>query len=273
MVRSRRFHPWTLLLLVVLPSPALAGLSPPGVNLRWDRCYADGGASNKTFACNTNAGQDQLVGSFELAQPLSRIVTEEFVVDVHSASAVLPAWWNMVNAGTCRPLSFDLLNFPSSDPSSCAQWIVYPSGGGIASYAIGGQGPDHVRVTGAVTSHLPVTLAAGLEYFGFRFTLGHEKTVGPGACGGCSTPVCIFLSRVAFYAFGGTNAALYLDDGANWQGSQYVTWQSGYPVDVQRACDPSVPNCTLQYTSFGCVPYSATDARHSTWGAVKALYR
>jgi hypothetical protein len=275
MGRSRWLCSWTPLLLVALSRPALAGISPPGVNLRWDNCYADGGASNRNFACNTNDGQDQLVGSFELAQEVDRVVTAEIVLDLRSASATLPAWWNVFNSGSCRPLALDLLTYPSSDPSQCVQWIGYPAGGGISAYSVGEQGPAHVRLKAAVALRLAnaVTLNPGQEYFAFRLTLNHAKTVGAAACAGCSTPICIFLSRISLYVVGVSAPAISLDHGANWEGSQYVTWQNGYPVDVQRECDPSVPNCTLHYTSFGCVPYSVTDAGHSTWGAVKAHYR
>ena len=60
-----------LLPLLSLAAPALAGTSPPGVNLRWDQCFGDGGAWNKDFACNINTGFDlatDLAGARNLAE-------------------------------------------------------------------------------------------------------------------------------------------------------------------------------------------------------------
>lgn len=78
-------------LLLALSGPAMAGLSPPGVNIRWDSCYGDGGIQNKVFACNTNLGNDRLVLSFELDTPVAGVIGNEIVVDIASASASLPA--------------------------------------------------------------------------------------------------------------------------------------------------------------------------------------
>ena len=275
MDRSRWLHLPTLLLAVSFARPAFAGTSPPGVNLRWDACYADGGARNKNFACNTNDGQDQLVASFEVDQIVGPVVTEEITIDLRAASAALPAWWQVFNAGSCRPLALDFVPFPSSDPSACEQWLAYPVGGGIAAYTVGEQGPEHVRVGAAIamtTAHA-ATLTPGHEYFGFRLTLDHTKTLGAGACAGCTTPVCIFLSRITLYAPNNPTPLISLDHGANYLGSQYVTWQNGYPIDVQRECDPGAPACAFHYTSFDCVLATPTATQRTTWGAVKALYR
>ena len=107
----------------------------------------------------------------------------------------------------------------------------------------------------------------------FSLTIDHAKTVGTGACTGCNEPVCIFLSRVSLFQQGQSMAAIHLERGANFLGSQYVTWQNAYPIDVHHECDPSVPFCARQYTAFGCVLAGPTSGRRSTWGAVKSLYR
>jgi len=249
-------------------------VDPPGVNLRWDRCYGEGGVSNKTFACNTNAGMEQLVGSFELAQDLDRVATAEIVLDLRSASPTLPAWWQMVNFGTCRRTALDF--DPNLDTfTSCYDWSAEPTGGGISLYSIGSQGPEHVRINAsiAVTSEHLATLLAGQEYFLFRLLIFHEKTVGTGACSGCDQPVCIFLSRVSLYRFQSSTAAMNLEKGANWSGSQYATWQNGYPIHVHQVCEtPGIP-CPRRYTDFECVLSTPTASRGSTWGQVKALFR
>ncbi len=262
-------------LLLGFPATGFAATSPPGVNLRWDRCYGDGGAWNKNFACDTNVGIEQLVGSLELAQTLDRVVTAEITLDLRAESATLPAWWDMKNFGSCRPSALDFSTVPSLASSTCVEWASAPTGGGIAAYSIGTQGPAHVRLSAAVAIHRDraATLFGAQEYFLFRLIISHVKTVGTGACGGCAVPVCMFLSRVSLFQTNSTAATINLEQGANYLGSQYVTWQNGYPIDVHRVCDAPASTCERHYTVFGCVLATPTRSRVSTWGQVKALYR
>jgi hypothetical protein len=244
------------------------------VNLRWDACYSDGGAWNKTFACNVNFGTEQLVGSFELAQPLDNVLSAQIVLDIRSASPALPAWWELAFSGGCRSRSMDFRPTGSPTPGVCA----YPgigTGGGLGAYSVGLQGPSHVRLGGGFASptNQPKNLLAGVEYYTFFVLIDHAKTAGTGSCGGCDVPVCLFLSRISLFQRGASTAAIHLDRGANWLGSQYATWQTGYPLDVHQECDPGEPNCARRYTSFGCVLSNPTTSRRSTWGQVKALYR
>ena len=269
----------TLLLACALfAAPAVAhaaAVSAPGVNLRWDRCYGDGGVWNKTFACDTNIGTEQVVGSFELAQNVNRVVTAVLVLDVRSASPTLPAWWELKNSGTCRQTALDFSTFAYPDPVTCLDWSASPTGGGISVVSIGSQGPSHLRVNAAVAvlATNAVNMLVGQEYFLFRLIISHQKTVGTGACAGCDVPVCLFLSRVSLYQVGSSSAAINLEKGANWLGSQYVTWQNGYPIDAHRECEPPEATCATHYTAFGCVLSSPTKRRVATWGQVKALYR
>jgi len=95
--------------------------------------------------------------------------------------------------------------------------------------------------------------------------------VGTGSCGGCDVPVCLFLSRI-LVATPQQSRDISLDRGANYLGSQYVTWQNGYPINVQRQCDSPVVTCSRHYTSFDCVLATPTGVHGSTWGQVKSLY-
>ena len=248
MTPARPRRPLALLaltMLVVLPCRTWAGTSAPGVNLRWDRCFADGGTWNKVFACDSNGGSENLVGTFELAQPLTDVVSVEVVLDLRSESPTLPAWWSLAYSGGCRSGSMDFR--PDAFPllEQCTYDGVN-TGGGLAAYSIGLQGPSHVRLTGAFATPTlrAANLASGIEYYAFSVLIDHRKTVGTGACGGCQVPVCAFLSRISLYQRGANTAAINLQRGANWSGSQYVTWQNGYPVDVHYECDPSAPACT-----------------------------
>jgi hypothetical protein len=124
----------------------------------------------------------------------------------------------------------------------------------------------------AVPPDALATLAAGQEYFVCAFQIQHTKTVGAGACAGCDVPVCIFLSRMTVTFADNLVPSIQLEQGANGLTSQYVTWQNGVPINIQRQCDFPVEYCSRHYTSFDCVA-SITPIRSSRWGAVKALYR
>ena len=56
-----RLRLFALAALLLLPTIAFAA---PGIAMRWDRCYGEGGTANKDFACNTNQGSERLVLSF-----------------------------------------------------------------------------------------------------------------------------------------------------------------------------------------------------------------
>src|SRR6185369_8052570 len=87
------------LLLAITAGVATAG---PGVEIRWDACLPSGGAINKNFACNTNGGGEQITASFILGEDILQASGQEVVIDLASATSVLPAWWGFKNVGTCR---------------------------------------------------------------------------------------------------------------------------------------------------------------------------
>ena len=257
-----------------------AAVSPPGVNLRWDNCYGDGGAWNKNFACDTNSGSEALVCSFELDQSFSEASGAEIYLDLSSQSVSLPPWWTYKNAGACRQASLGAA-FLTAPPGSrnCIDWAQGQGMGGIAAYAVGYHGPSTARIIAgiAVPPSGLVTLVPGQEYFALSVTINHAKTVGTGSCAGCTVPVCIFLQRIVIVTppvAGQPSRDLLLERGANDSGSQYATWQNGYPINIQRECDPPpYETCFKHYNSFDCVLATPTSSRGSTWGRVKSLYR
>src|SRR5258706_16367735 len=93
---------WLIAFVFAATSAHAAAVSPPGVNLRWDDCYGDGGASNKNFACDTNSGSERLVCSFELSQPMAQIAAVKVTWDVRAEGPTLPPWWSFYSLGTCR---------------------------------------------------------------------------------------------------------------------------------------------------------------------------
>jgi len=50
--------PLAALLVLAFALTARAASTPPGVSLRWDNCFSDGGVANKDFACDTNSGSE-----------------------------------------------------------------------------------------------------------------------------------------------------------------------------------------------------------------------
>jgi hypothetical protein len=267
----------TLLALALMPGHAhAASASPPGVNLRWDNCYGDGGAWNKNFACDTNIGSERLVGSFELDQPFAQMSGVGAHLNLSVESPTLPAWWSL-SSGGCRMSSASASPVMPIGSANCIDWAQGAAAGGLAAYQVGVYGPQTARfvVEFAVADQNIVNLDPGREYFAFTLVINHAKTVGTGSCGGCDIPVCFFLSQILLVTppMGQPCPVLVLDRGANYLGSQYVTWQNGYPINVQRETEGASLFCPRQYTVFNCVLSTPTSARGSTWGQVKSLYR
>jgi hypothetical protein len=248
----------------------------PGVNLRWDQCYADGGAWNKSFACDTNTGTDRMIGSFELASEMASPATGLEVYMNIASVGTLPAWWHFRNAGTCRQTSLSAVAVPPVAVVNCPDWSGGQGAGGIGAYQIGHRGPETAYLQGAFAVPLAAqaSLQAGQEYFAFAIGINHAKTVGTGACAGCQAPVVVFLSAIRITTQVSAHNVM-LTRGANWLGSQYVSWQHGYPTNVTHGCGMTFGGlgCAFPYVDFDVVPYDATSARPSTWGQVKSLYR
>jgi hypothetical protein len=76
-----------------------------GLALSWNHCFGEGvGASVRSFACDTNAGFEELIGSFVLGTDLVNVSGNEIVISVSTSfpyvtmpvppsGAPLPEWW------------------------------------------------------------------------------------------------------------------------------------------------------------------------------------
>ena len=267
----------TMIALALAATTAHAGTSAPGVSLNWDRCFGDGSVQYKQFACDANVGSDRLVGTFELAQDFAGVTGIEIGMDVGSLSNPLPAWWRVNFAGSCRTSGLTTTLAPPPGSIACTDWAGGQAAGGIAAYQIDTFSPNRARLRLGTAVPAPIDLFAGQEYFQFTLNLGRSKTTGTGACAGCTDPVVIFLTSARLTPT--TGPSLILNRGANYSGSQWVSWQNGYPTNVvlPPVCEfnPIIPNhCALNQTTFFTVlPYSVTPTRNSTWGQVKSLYR
>jgi hypothetical protein len=240
--------------------------SASGVGLKWDLCAADGGMTNKAFACNTNAGSNQLVGTFALnAAGLAQVSGNEVIIDLASAGATLPAWWQMFKAGTCRNTSLTMNFVANGAAVNCADWALGASAGGIGAYNIGQRGPNTSRIIAAIAvpPSALADLAGGQEYFSFNVLINHLKTVGTGLCDGCQTPVCIVFNSINLTTPILANN-VKLSGPENGTDSDFVTWQGGAGVVVNPPPPGSPP-------VSGCP--AATPTKNATWSQVKSMYR
>jgi len=253
---SRRVQFVSLLLFAMLVLPVLAFAGP---HIRWDQCYGEAGAlANKNFACNTNTGSERLTVSCWSPDTMAYVTGYEFLVQIASASASLPAWWQYKNTGTCRAVA---LTFNTTrDPVWAGCPIVAPSEfGNIAAYRTGEGGySTTARLIGAagVAPDAPFDIdPADGEVFLFNLMISHTKTVGTGACAGCTIPVCLAIERMKYV---GPNARFKSYSGSkNHDGEWFVSWQGGAGV--------------VSGTGEGCP--AAVPVRNATWGAIKTLYR
>ena len=216
-----------MLLLGGLVSGSLAS-ADAGVNLSWDACSGDGGAQSKTFACNTNSGFKTMVGSFVLAADQPNFIGVEVTIDIQAQADSLPAWWRFFEAGACRQSALTV-NFQTDSGTNCTDLWSGQAIGGLAGYYTywtpgSGFAPNasQVRFGAAVPSISPISLTAGIEYYCFNVRMSATKTVGTGACDGCSTPVCIVLSKISAVQNDGAR-----EDLTGPITSNILSWQSG----------------------------------------------
>lgn len=226
-----------------------------GINLAWSNCFGEGtGTSNRTFACAANAGTNILVTSFVLDQDTPQVSGNELVLDVLTTSNPIPAWWEIRSPEVCRPTALGFNVTANANDVVCVDWASGQAAGGIGAYSNELGSIDnsllnqHRRIKVAVAVPLPLPdLVAATEYFSCNLTINNSKTVGTGACAGCSEPVCIVFNSLLVTRPVGLGDVL-LSSGVT-PGSNIVTWQG------------TGPNCALVPT------------RNVTWGSVKSLYR
>ena len=240
--------------LTAAPAHAQPG---PGVALSWNHCFGEGtGAWSRSFACNTNSGFEELVGSFAIAEDMVNVSGNEIVVDLSTAypyvympvppsGPPLPEWWKFRNAGTCRQTALSA-SF-SADPGNtvCQDWGQGGQVGGIGAYNIDFAGQGTARIVMAVA--VPVSglqsLFAGTEYYSFTLRVTHVKTVGTGACGGCSSPIYVTFNSIKVTTDTPANIRVYSGP-LNGSDSNFASWNQS-PVPVRTA----------------------------SWGALKSRYR
>lgn len=243
-------------LLVLGTAPAVQ--AGDQLYLRWDSCFGDGGAYNRTFACNTNAGTDVLVASFRLDHAVAMAASlsaDIYVVPIQFET--LPSWWQFVRPGTCRQSSLQVTFAAPSNATACLDpWSGHLSVAAFDYFGSSGQGA--IKTVEGVTAGSEFTLNAGQEYFAIQVLIDHGRTIGPTGCGGCATPACIAFRHATIGVSGAFAVDIYGVEtpGHDWN----VTWQPGGVTTV----DPFDGTVYCQ---------AVTPARTPTWGAIKSLYR
>jgi hypothetical protein len=233
---------------IVLVLLLASRVSAAGVGLRWDACVADGGAIDRSFACNTNTGALFLASSFVLDQPLTGVKRVDVSLELASSSPTLPAWWDLV---TCRSGAITASGVTST---AC---VRLPGTPGISGIIIGEHGPNTERIEIGNFTFTPSVIGTGLEYVPVALRMVVDRTIGSGSCGGCGIPVCIAVRSVSFELVLGQPPNLVLNQPLNGTDANFATWQGGGTPVVGGA--------------VGCP--AATAVRRSVWGALKALYR
>ncbi len=217
----------TLALLGAAQLPAYAA----GANLTWNACASEGGAANKDFACNSNAGTNVLYASFVLAtdQPLCTGI--EATVEVSASTDSLPSWWQLFNVGSCRRTSLSAsFDFSNDSGTSCTDMWQGAGVGGLGAYHTywttprvpsGAANQASIRLGAAVPITSPLQLTSGIEYYAFKLMVNNAKSTGAGSCSGCATPGCILLSELNVVQSDNQHEAL-----TEAQTSNRVTWQA-----------------------------------------------
>lgn len=229
----------------------IAAAGAGGLNLGWGDCGGLPGSLNETFACNANTGAPhQLFGSFVAPSFVTAMSANEIVFDIQTVGVSLSPWWGM-RTGACRAsasLAGDF-NF-TLGPFTCYDyWQAGAIGSLSQDVAVG----NRARVKGVFA--LPAGdgritgIAEGTEVYSFKAVINNAKTVGLGACAGCSSGACIVLNSIKLNQPVGTpGGGKFVSAPAT---RNHATWQGGIGADC----------------------YAATPAKNTTWGSVKALYR
>lgn len=262
----RRLSPLALALLALGAWVAVASAQlDPGVYLKWDQAFGDGGVTAKDFDCDVNTGYDELVGTFVLPYDLPQVVGLEATLDIIHSDFIgivdpfgepppvyppIAPWWQL-QPGGCRASQFTVSGDFSAEPfASSATYEDFLQGRGLAfgqaQWPVAGDSSRaRIRVAIAMPEDQATALTAGHAYFGFRVQLRHTRTTGSTTCPGCCQAAVVGLSELRVVQPVGV-------------GDVTLAWSS---LDA------------LASWQFGNATCVVVPARPSTWGELKTRYR
>ena len=258
----------TLLALLFTLALATDAIAAEGVNLRWNACLGDGGTLNRNFACDTNTGSEQLFVSFEVDSSIADISGMDCNLWLATPVGAPGPWWQFKNVGACRR---DALTLAAANPApggACMDWAPGVVGATVAVITnYGGGASTLTRLMFTMGSPAPVTLEPGHEYFAMRLTISHAKTVGTGACGGCSAPACLGVEGIYLNGSGGSRHDVATE--TRYQ-SSVASWQESSPSSYFVHTTGMYPYQNRDLRMLECA--AAVPARNRTWGTLKSLY-
>jgi hypothetical protein len=254
--------------------PIGAGAQTPAGTLKlgWDHCAGDGLVADRSFACDTNSGEDVLVASVVFNDGVDRRVVEaiELHFDFTAAAPLTPSWWGVWSGG-CRngALALNLTSVPAGP--TCSPWYgAVDPGGLIWVSSFQWPSPSYSQLHCAAASAVPVTLSAGQELTLCTLRISHSKTVGANACSGCTTPLCIGFGDLVL-----THPAPTPDEALVGNVASTVSWQgahvAGY-TPIPKHYDPLHGGVVPYWGDLQCTT-GPVPARNRTWGVIKTLYR
>jgi hypothetical protein len=248
------------LLLVAVAAHAMPRPNAGGVNIAWGpRCFPENPVNVVAFACNSNTEPVEwpMTMSFAVDLEMTDFIGVEITLHGAPTTSVLPDWWNL--HGVPEPIGchwdgfggYDVNHLAALADGTCHDWTAGQAFtvNGVNVYT------DflEILVVGAVDAEHPVDLQPNVEYYAGTVTIRNGRTVGTGACAGCSTGMVWTLYQLTACGLNGRRDDI-------WQprpgGSACLGW--------------NVDGLTGPYSWGFCYP---VPVRNTTWGQVKALYR
>lgn len=217
-----------------------------GIDLSWNDCGAFG-TSSKTFTCASNTLTGAvLIASAVAPVPMDQLNGEESEFLLQTTAPALSPWWHLESGG-CRGTSAISTSFDfTGGPFNCLDpWSGQAAGGMLYEANYGALNRARLRTVGAIAGSTSITNTDEYEFF--KVTLLGSKTVGTGACAGCTDGMCIVFTSLKLTQPAGVGDYVLTAPVIR----QHVTWQSG----VAFFCPAGDP------------------VRNTTWGSVKSLYR
>lgn len=267
-----------LLTVVLITLGAPQVLAAPGLDIAWfgatdaSKCPVNIGAMMVvTDPCDSNGRVHGFSLAFKAPAGISKLVGEQFTLDVQTASNVLPPWWDFQDRNDglgllpgCRggdPLMGLTSSFSFSTSRGTASTVTckdYWQGAqsGTVFWYPSRHGPEGMRLCGSFASDSASAgpLTANVEYFvgTGSFDTNHAvadplATPPVETCNGCQIPACAVFTSLLLQQPAGTPGGDVLISNDNQR--RAIAWQDGIPF---------------------CYP---TPVKRSTWGQVKSLYR
>jgi hypothetical protein len=221
------------------------------VQVAWNSCLGTGSAQSfVTFDCGNTSANYNLVGSFQVTNPLPNFITLGISMDVvlDNESSVAPFWH--FESGGCNSGG---IAADDNAPGSCTGFGTPWGPGGVSSdalitaYQAGYSNPNYGRLLAAVAraSDDPTNLApAPSRYYGWTLQFFLDNA---GTCAGCDLRASLRVNSLTLFDQNG--------------GSGYL---------ISPAAAGSAPCAAVNDGGSLCDP---TPTKATSWGRLKSLYR